>query len=36
MASILNVDKIRANGSTIDALTIDSGGRASLAKVASS
>ena len=33
MASILNVDKIRANGSTIDALTIDSGGRASLAKV---
>ena len=33
MASILNVDKIRANGSTTDALTIDSGGRASLANV---
>ena len=27
MASILNVDKIRANGSTTDALTIDSSGR---------
>lgn len=27
MASILNVDKIRANGSTTDGLTIDSGGR---------
>ena len=27
MASILNVDKIRANGSTTDALTIDSTGR---------
>ena len=33
MASILNVDKIRATGSTTDALTIDSGGRASLEKV---
>lgn len=29
MASILNVDKIRANGSTTDALTIDSSGRVS-------
>ena len=27
MASILNVDKIRANGSTTDGLTIDSSGR---------
>ena len=33
MASILNVDKIRATGSTTDALTIDSGGRASLDNV---
>ena len=29
MASILNVDKIRANGSTTDGLTIDSSGRVS-------
>ena len=27
MASILNVDKVRATGSTTDALTIDSSGR---------
>ena len=33
MASILNVDKIRANGSTTDGLTIDSSGRVNLPKV---
>ena len=27
MASILNVDKVRATGSTTDGLTIDSSGR---------
>ena len=32
MASILNVDKIRATGSTTDAVTVDSGDRVSLPK----
>ena len=35
MASILNVDKIRANGSTTDGLTIDSSGRVFLPQVPS-
>ena len=33
MASILNVDKIRATGSTTDGLTIDSSGRVSMPNV---
>ena len=33
MASILNVDKIRATGSTNDGLTVDSSGRVNLPKV---
>ena len=32
MASILNVDKIRANGSTTDALIVNSSGQVSLPK----
>ena len=33
MASILNVDKIRATGSTTDGLTVDSSGRVTLPKI---